>query len=174
MFEKLIDLLIEFIGLFQVFVYVAEFEGAVVLRAGVYHRTLGPGFHWIVPLGIEDLIDVNIKPEPLYLDTQSLHTKDQYLVNIQVGFTYRVTCPKTFLLDYEDTEGSIAMLISGCVTTAVHRTSWNDLRRGVWLRSLKTQANRIANQRGAEVEEIIVQDLANGNANRLWIEGVEL
>jgi len=174
MFERLIDLLVEFIELFQFFVYIDEFEGAVVLRAGKYHRTLGPGAHWIIPFGVEDLIDVNTKPEPLYCDPQSLHTKDQYLVNIQIGFTYRVTCPKTFLLDYEDTEGAIAMLISGSVTTAVHRTKWNDLRRGVWLRSLKTQANRIANKRGAEVEEIIVQDLANGDANRLWIEGVEL
>ncbi len=174
MFEKLLDKLIEFIGLFQVFLYVDQFEEAVILRAGVYHRTLGPGAHWIIPLGVERSIDVNIKPEPLYLDTQSLHTKDEYLINIQIGFTYRVTCPKTFLLDYEDTEGAIAMLISGSVATAVHRTKWSDLRRGVWLRSLKTAANRIANQRGAEVDEIILQDLANGDANRLWIEGVEL
>jgi regulator of protease activity HflC (stomatin/prohibitin superfamily) len=172
-FERLVDLITEFAQLFQVFLFVDQTDEAVVLRAGVYNRTIGPGFHWIWPIW-EDYIDVNVKPEPLYCDPQSLHTKDQYLVNIQIGYTYRVTCPKTFLLDYEDSEGAIAMLISGCVTTAVHRTKWNDLRRGVWLRSLKTNANRIANKRGAEVEEIIVQDLANGSANRLWIEGVEL
>lgn len=173
MFEKLVDLIVEFMELFRVFVFVVHSDEAVILRAGKYNRTIGPGFHWIWPI-VEDLIDVNVKPEPLYCDTQSLHTKDQYLVNIQVGYTYRVTCPKTFLLDYEDTENIIAMLISGSVTQAVHKTTWKDLRNELWLRDLKTAANRHARKRGAVVEEVILQDLANGDANRLWIEGVEL
>lgn len=64
MLDRLIDLLVEFVELFQCFVYIDEFEEAVVLRAGRYNRTIGPGFHWIIPFNIEDLIDVNIKPEP--------------------------------------------------------------------------------------------------------------
>lgn len=172
MFERLIDLLVEFVELFQFFMYVDEFEGAVVLRFGKYHRTLGPGAHWILPFGMEDAISVNIKPEPMYLDVQSLHTEDQYLINIQVGFTYKVTCPKTFLLDYEDTEDTIALLVSGFVTEAVHDTSWADLRDGIWLRALKKRANRAASKRGALIDEVIVQDLASGSADRLWLEGV--
>lgn len=174
MFERLIDLLVEFVELFQFFMYVDEFEEAVILRFGKYHRTVGPGAHWILPFSMEDAISVNIKPEPMYLDVQSLHTEDQYLINIQVGFTYKVVSPKTFLLDYEDTEDIIALLTSGFVTEAVHNTTWTDLRDGLWLRDLKTRANRAARKRGAVIDEVIVQDMASGSADRLWIEGMSV
>ncbi len=174
MLNRLIDLGLEFIGLFQIYTFIDEYDEAVVLRYGKYIRTIGPGFRWLWPLNIERTINVNVKPEPMYLDTQSLHTKDDYLINIQVGITYQVTSPKTFLLDFENTEDTIAMLISGLVTEAVHRAKWSDMRNGVWSRGLKTRSNRICSKRGAKVNDIIVQDLANGDANRLWIEGVEL
>jgi len=171
---RLIDLAIEFVELFQVFVYVDHFEQAVVLRFGKYTRTLGPGMHWILPFGMEDLIDVNVKPEPLYLDPQSVHTQDDYLVNVQVGITFRVTDPRTFLLEYEETDAAIAMLVSGYVADAIKRAKWADLRGDIWTKGLKARANRMAHKRGAHIEELIVQDLASGSANRLWIEGVEL
>ena len=173
MLAKLIDLAIEFVTLFQVFVYVDHFEEAVVLRMGRYARTIGPGLHFILPMGVEDIISVNVKPEPLYLDPQSLHTKDDYLVNVQVGITFRVIDPRTHLLEFEATDSAIAMLVSGYVAEAIQRANWSELRDGVWLRGLKTRANRMAHKRGAHIEELIVQDLASGSANRLWIEGID-
>jgi len=174
MLTRLIDLAIEFVELFQVFVYVDHFEEAVVLRMGKYSRTIGPGFRWVWPLHIEDIISVNVKPEPLYLDPQSVHTQDDYLVNVQVGITFRVTDPRTYLLEYESTDAAIAMLVSGYVAEAIQRAKWAALRDRVWTKGLKARANRAARKRGAYIDELIIQDLASGSANRLWIEGVEL
>lgn len=175
MFERLIDLLIEFAQLFQVFVYVDHYDEAVVLRFGKYHRTLKPGAHWVAPFGIEDLIDVNVKPEPMYLDTQSLHTEDEFAINIQVGLVYEVFNPKAFLLDYAESADQVAMLTAGVVAETVHNTKWGTMRdSNDWLRRVQTRANSSIRVRGAKITKMVVQDLANGDANRLWVEGVEL
>jgi hypothetical protein len=174
MLERLIDVLIEFVGLFQVFFYVDHYEQAVVLRAGRYHRTVAPGAHYILPFAVEDVISTNVKPEPVYLDTQTVHTLDGYVVHIQVGYVYAVTVPKTFLLDFEDTEDTISMLLSGLVAQTIQQTKWADLQTPGWLTNLKRRANKKARKRGALISELVIQDLASGEANRLWVEGVDI
>jgi regulator of protease activity HflC (stomatin/prohibitin superfamily) len=174
MLDKLIDLLVQFVELGQIFFYVDHYNKAVVLRFGKYHRTVGPGPHWMLPLGVEEIMDVNVKPEPQYLDTQSVHTKDEYLVNVGVGYTIRVTEPRTFLLEYEETDQAIALLISGLVYEALRASTWKEVHDGTWFRGLKAKANKKARKRGALIEELVIHDLASGDANRLWVEGIEL
>ena len=174
MFERLIDILIEFVELFQFFVYIDEFDRAVVLRAGRYNRTLEPGLRFIIPLAIEDVITVNIKPEPVFLDNQSVHTSDDYLINIQVGMSFRVTNPKTYLVDYEDTEDLIRLLVNGLVAHAVKAASWREANNPNFIPDLRKQANKIARKRGAFIDDLVLIDLANGRADRLWHEGISL
>lgn len=174
MFERLIDILVEFVELFQCFIYVDHYDQAVILRAGKYNRTVSPGIRFILPFGIEDAIDINIKPEPQYLDTQTLTTSDGYIVHIQVGYSLRVTDPKTFLLEYEDTDDLIGMAISDMVAKKVLKSPYAKLQDGTWKRGLLSAATKKAHTMGAAIDELFVQDLASGEANRLWVEGIEL
>ena len=174
MFDRLIDLIVEFIELFQIFVFVDEFEGGVVLRRGRFHRTVEPGLRWIIPLHQEDVITVNIKPEPKYLDLQSLHTKDGYACNIQVGYIFRVVDVKKYIIDNEDTEDLVALLCSGVVRNSVQGTNWKELGEVGYPGTLKAPMNRKARKRGAEIDEVVIQDFASGEANRLWHEGISL
>lgn len=174
MLDKLIDLFIQFIELFQVYVFVDQTDEAVVLRAGKYKRTVGPGFHWVWPLNIEDLIDVNVKPTPYYTSNQSLHTEDEYLVNVQVGYSLAVTTPRTYLLEFEETAEAVTLGVEGYVADAISKHSFRDVHNGVWLQGVKTKSMRYANVRGAKLTGLVVIDLANGDANKLWVEGVEL
>ncbi len=174
MLDRLIDLIIEFLELFQVFFFVDEFEEGVVLRQGRFHRTVGPGFRWIAPLAQEDVIVVNVKPEPMWLDVQSIHTNDNYGVNIQVGIIWRVTDVKTFLVDNEDTESMVAMLCSGVVWSSVQGCKWTDVCDTGYPSTLRAPMNRKVRKRGAEIDEVIIQDFANGGANRIWHEGIDI
>ncbi len=174
MLDRLIDILIEFVELFQVFIFVDEFEEGVVLRRGRFHRTVKPGMRWILPLGQEDVIVVNVKPEPMYLDLQSLHTQDGYISNIQVGIIWRVTDVKVFLIDNEDTEDMVGLLSAGVVSASVQGCKWAEIVDPVYAGTLKAPMNRKVRKRGAEIDEVIVQDFAAGTAGRLWHEGISL
>jgi len=173
-FNRLIDLLIEFIGLFQCWVYVDEFEKGVVLRAGKFHRTIDPGMRWIIPLNIETIFVDNSKPAPLYLDVQSLSTSDDYACNIQVGIIWRIVDIKQFIVEIEDAEDVLAMLCSGVVSKSVHDTKWAAIRDKKYPESLRNPMNKLARQLGAEIGEVVIQDLATGGADRLWHEGISL
>ena len=175
MFDRLIDFLIEFVELFRVFVFVREFEEGVVLRQGKFHRTLGPGFHRIIPAGQEELIVLNVKPEPLYLDIQSLHTSDEYPLNIQVGLIWHITDIKKFLIDNDNTPSIIGMLCSGVVTRSVQATKWKELRVDGYPGTLRAPMNRkVRKKLGAEIDEVVIQDFVCGSADRLWHEGISL
>ena len=173
-FEKLVDIFIEFIGLFQIYTFVDEFEQGVILRCGRYHRSIKPGLRWLLPFGLERAIKENSKPAPLYLDLQSLHTKDGIIVNIQIGIIWRIADPFLFIIENEDTERMIGLLCSGIVSASVQSRDWDDLIGPDYTKTLKTPMNREAKRRGAVIDKVVVQDFASGKANRFWHEGIYL
>lgn len=174
MLDKLIEVAVEFIELFQFFVFVDEFEEGVILRRGRFHRTVRPGMRWLLPLGQEDIIIVNVKPEPMYLDLQSLETSDDRRGNIQVGIIWRVTDTKVFLIDNEDTKDMVGMLCSGVVSKAFMASKWEDIKDPGYPDTLRAPMNRKVRKRGAEIDEVIIQDFAAGTAGRLWHEGISI
>lgn len=174
MFDRLIDVLLEFIGLFQCWVYVDEFEKGVVLRAGEFHRTIDPGMRWIIPIAIEKVLVENSMPDPMYLDLQSLETADGYTCNIQIGIIWRITDIELFTIRNENTEDMVGMLCSGIVSRSVTASKWTDIRDPGYAGTLKAGMNRKVRKRGAEIDEIVVQDFAHGRADRLWHEGISL
>lgn len=172
MLDKLIDFLIKFITLFRIFVFVDEFEKGVILRQGRFHRVVGPGLRWVRPLAQDEVLTVNVKPEPMHLDIQSLHTADGYNCNIQIGIIWRVTDVKEFLIENEDTDNIVGILCSGVVSESVQKSKWTDIADSGYATSLKAPMNRKVRKRGAEIDEVIVQDFVSGRADRIWHEGI--
>jgi len=172
MLDRLIDVIIEFIGLFQIVVFIDAYEKGVVLRRGKVRRVLEPGPRWIMPLGQEEVITVNVKPEPMYLDLQSLNTEDGYACNIQIGILWRVTDVLLYLIENEDTEDIVGMLCSGVVSRSVQGCKWTQIGDPGYADTLRAPMNRKVRKRGAEIDEVVVQDFAAGAADRLWHDGI--
>lgn len=174
MLDRLLDLIIEFIGLFQVFFYVDDFEGAVVLRFGVYHRTLYKGPHWVLPLNMETVIGTNIRPEPMFIDTQSCHTKDGFIANYCVGLIWKVENPKKFLVDNEDSMTQIALIGAGLMRELVTMNTWKQCEPPEFMSAYTVTLNRLLRKLGARVTAAKLIDLASGRADRIWLDGVEI
>ena len=64
------------------FEVITEYEQAVVLRWGVYTRTVGPGLRWKIPFGVEDILEDTVVRRAAYGDVQSCDSKDDIPVNI--------------------------------------------------------------------------------------------
>jgi regulator of protease activity HflC (stomatin/prohibitin superfamily) len=173
MFDRLLDLAIEFVELFQVFVYIDHWDRGLVMRCGKYHRTVDPGLRWVLPLGIEDIIDVNVKPEPLYIDNQSIHALDDYLINVQVALSFRITDPKVYALEWEDTDVLLNIMVADLIAKAIKAAKWADIRDGSFLHDVEIKAKRKARKYGLKILELNLIDCANGSANRLWHDGID-
>ena len=174
MWAKVFDFIAGFFGQFQCWLYIPQFERVVVLRKGIFHRLLEPGARGIIPFSVEQAIHVNVVPEPIYLDVQSLHTKDEYACNVQIGFTWRIVDPKKYTLDFEDTESIITMVTSGIVTETVHETTWAGMKRRGFAQKFQEPFNSAVSRYGVEIDEVIMQDFTTGIAERIWHEGISL
>ena len=147
---------------------------ALILRAGIFNRHVGKGPHGIIPFGIETAILENVKPEPMLLDVQSLHTADDFACNICIAVEYEIIDLKKHELDYENTPALIHMLCAGVVSQRVHAAKFKTIKEDDWLQKLKAPFNRIARKRGVRITEIALQDFSNGTASRHWHEGIDL
>ena len=173
MFNKLIDLLITFIGLFQCWTYVAPYERGVVLRKGLLDRVIGPGWQWLVPAGFEKYITENIRPEPVKLEVQWLHTKDNYAANISVAAEYEIFDIETHILEFEESFTTNCLIAAGVISTHVQDSKFNAVTNAS-VSSLKSKINRKIKKRGGRFTELVLTDLSNGEAIRYWHEGIEL
>ncbi len=173
MLNKLIDLLITFIGLFQCWTYVAPYERGVVLRRGLLNRVIEPGWQWLWPAGFEEFITENIRPEPVKLEVQSLHTKDSFAANISVGAEYEIFDIKVHTLDFEDSFTTNCIIAAGIISSEVQRSRFVDIT-DVSIRALRGAINRRIKKRGGRFTELVLTDLSNGEAIRYWHEGIDI
>ena len=174
MVGKLLDLLISFVHLFQWFFYVDEYEECVVLRMGKYNRTLGPGPHWIIPFAVEATLTVNTKPEPLYLDAQTATTTDGYILTFQTAIVYSVTDVRVYFLEWEDTERIAGIYAGTIMRAAMANHTWKQIESKHFLPNCLKEIRQACRPLGIKVRSLGMLDLASGEANRLWVEGVDL
>ena len=119
MLDKLIDLLISALKLFQFWVVIYPYERGILLRLGKYNVTLEPGFHWCMPMKIDRVITADIVTRTLRLGAQSLVTKDQKPVVLNTVVTCEILDVKKALLDVHSIEHVIDDSCSGFVAAFV-------------------------------------------------------
>src|SRR4029079_6383173 len=85
------------LGVFQSFrVPVPEGSQAVLLRGGLFQRTLGPGNHWVVPWIIVSHI-VTTRETPFDAPAVSIPTKDDVRTNVDILMTFTIAAPEKFV-----------------------------------------------------------------------------
>jgi len=85
------------LGVFQSFrVPVPEGSQAVLLRAGRFQKTLGPGNHWVPPWIIVSHI-VTTRETPFDSPAASIPTKDDVRTNVDILMTFSIAEPEKFV-----------------------------------------------------------------------------
>ena len=90
MFDKLVDVLLQFINLFKLWVIITDWEMGIIMRLGKFNRMAPPGFHWRLPFGIENTYYSNTNMMTRIVGPQSLTTRDDVSVIISVVITEQI------------------------------------------------------------------------------------
>jgi regulator of protease activity HflC (stomatin/prohibitin superfamily) len=173
MLDRLVDLFVEFFALFQIYVFIDEYERGVVLRCGKYHRTIGPGLRWIVPFGFEQVLYDNVVPTTTNLGVQSLHTRDDKHINIQCGLLWKITDIKKILLEVEDADDVLTDAATGQLSDMVADNDWDSIRQPDFAKRLKSRIQGQAREWGIRVMRVYISDCSRTRAIRLWHEGLD-
>jgi regulator of protease activity HflC (stomatin/prohibitin superfamily) len=174
MLDRLIDLITEFISLFQIYTFIDEYERGVVLRCGKYNRTVGPGWTWILPLNLEQVLVDNVVPTTTELGVQSLHTKDGYHINIQGVLLWKITDIRKILIDVEDADDALTDAATGIISDMVAENDWDEIRGAGFSRRLKSLIQEQAREWGIRVMKVYISDCSKTRAVRMWHEGISL
>src|SRR6478736_6564442 len=67
-----------------------EYQRGVVFRLGRYAGLRGPGLYWIIPLGIERAMTIDIRTRTVSAEQQETITRDSVTIKVNAVLWYRV------------------------------------------------------------------------------------
>jgi regulator of protease activity HflC (stomatin/prohibitin superfamily) len=68
-----------------------EYQRGVVFRLGRYSGLRGPGLFWIIPLGIERAVIIDIRTKTVSAEQQETITRDSVTIKVNAVLWYRIT-----------------------------------------------------------------------------------
>src|SRR5450432_4743708 len=68
-----------------------EYKRGVIFRLGRYKGLRGPGLYWIIPLGVERSVIVDIRTRTVSAEQQETITRDSVTIKVNAVLWYRIT-----------------------------------------------------------------------------------
>jgi regulator of protease activity HflC (stomatin/prohibitin superfamily) len=84
-----------------------EYERAVVFRLGRYTGLRGPGIFWLIPLGVENEVRVDLRVVTAPIEQQETITRDSVTVKVNAVLWYRVSDPQKAVLTVENFRAAV-------------------------------------------------------------------
>ncbi|QOR39620.1 FtsH protease activity modulator HflK [Billgrantia diversa] len=108
------------------FYLVDQAERGVVLRFGEFQNVVGPGLHWNPPL-IDDVRMVNVTRVRSLTQTQSMLTRDENIVEVEISAQYQVASPQDFVLNVRNPQLAIENALDSALRHVVGGTAMIDI-----------------------------------------------
>jgi len=87
-----------------------EYQRGVVFRLGRYVGLRGPGLYWIIPLGIERAVTIDIRTRTVSAEQQETITRDSVTVKLNAVLWYRITDPEKAVIAVADAPTAVYQL----------------------------------------------------------------
>jgi regulator of protease activity HflC (stomatin/prohibitin superfamily) len=87
-----------------------EYQRGVVFRLGRYTGLRGPGLYWIIPLGIERSVVIDIRTRTISAEQQETITRDSVTVKLNAVLWYRVVDAAKAVIAVEDAPAAVYQL----------------------------------------------------------------
>lgn len=160
MLDKLVDFIIQSLRAFQCGVVVHQYEGAVLLRLGVFKRELKPGFHWLLPFFIDFTLHEYVVPRTERISGLSTTTRDGKSVGFDAVVTYRISDIVKATLEVHDLKDAIADSCAGIIGTQLSESSWEDIRNGTAVEALTSACRKRGWKWGVEIQGVQLTGVA--------------
>ena len=87
-----------------------EYQRGVIFRLGRYSGLRGPGLYWIIPLGIERAVTIDIRTRTIAAEQQETITRDSVTVKLNAVLWYRVTDAAKSVIAVADAPAAVYQL----------------------------------------------------------------
>ena len=87
-----------------------EYQRGVLFRLGRYVGLRGPGLYWIIPLGIDRAITIDIRTRTVSAEQQETITRDSVTVKLTAVLWYRITDAAKSVISVADAPTAVLQL----------------------------------------------------------------
>src|ERR1035441_1571925 len=87
-----------------------EYQRGVVFRLGRYVGLRGPGLYWIIPLGLERSVTIDIRTRTVSAEQQETITRDSVTVKVNAVLWYRITDAAKAVIAVADAPAAVYQL----------------------------------------------------------------
>ena len=87
-----------------------EYQRGVIFRLGRYAGLRGPGLYWMVPLGIERSVNIDIRTRTVSAEQQETITRDSVTIKVNAVLWYRITDAAKSVIEVADANAAVYQL----------------------------------------------------------------
>jgi len=87
-----------------------EYQRGVVFRLGRFVGLRGPGLYWIVPLGIERAVSIDIRTRTVSAEQQETITRDSVTIKVNAVLWYRIVDSAKSVIEVADADSAVYQL----------------------------------------------------------------
>jgi len=87
-----------------------EYQRGVVFRLGRYVGLKGPGLYWIIPLGIERAVTIDIRTRTVSAEQQETITRDSVTIKVNAVLWYRIVDAAKSVIAVENAQAAVYQL----------------------------------------------------------------
>lgn len=166
MFDKLIDVLLEWWGQIIPFYIIRDYEEAVLLRFGRFKSVIKPGFHLKIPF-FDEVIDQHVVTTTLSLDAQSLYTQDKQNIVVKGIVKYKIADVKIFLLEVFDAQDALSDMSQSIIKNVIMSMTMDECTDSELDNTLTKKVRVEARKWGVDIQQVTLTDLAPIRSFRL-------
>ena len=139
---------------------IMQFERGLVFTFGRYSRTLGPGWHVIIPV-VQTLQKIDMRIETVDIPKQEVITKDNIPVNINAVVYFHVKSPEDAVIEISDYVFAVIQLTQSALKDIVGNNDLDTIlserkRLGDEIKSIVDEAT---DKWGIDIDSINVQEI---------------
>ena len=87
-----------------------EYQRGVVFQLGRYKGLRGPGMYWIIPLGIERSVTIDIRTRTVSAEQQETITRDSVTIKVNGVLWYRIIDAAKSVISVDDAPAAVYQL----------------------------------------------------------------
>lgn len=167
MFDKLIEVILQFIDQILPFWIVKAYDNGILLTFGKYTKTLKPGFHWKIPF-VQEIITHHIVTALLSIPEQSLTTKDGKQLVVKAVVKYKVDDIKPLLLEVFDSTDAISDVTQAIIKKQIHIRTWEECNNDDIDNEITKKLRVEVRKWGINVESVTMTDIGITASLRLY------
>jgi regulator of protease activity HflC (stomatin/prohibitin superfamily) len=172
MFDKLIDVIINFIEDIIPFVFIKEYDRAIRFRTGRFHKTCGPGLVWKIPF-FDKVETTTIVTTTISIPTQSVTTSDEKQLVVKSIVKYKIVDIKAFMLNVYDATDAISDTAQGIIKEQITAKTWAECTDNELDNTITKKLRTAVKHWGIEVEKVTLSDIGIIKSLRLFNETVQ-